>query len=154
MKSPSFTQAGVADATFGMRAAALLIDSFLLALLVLVFFIISIIVFLGALPPDLRSIITLTCVSLFLLLLTPGFIIMAYFTFFHAWGGQTVGKLIMGIRVVSTGLEQISPGLAFLRWTGYLVSAVPLAAGFLWAVLDKDHSAWHDKLAETRVIIV
>jgi len=35
---------------------------------------------------------------------------------------------------------------------GYLVSALPLGFGFLWALWDLDQMAWHDKLFSTSVI--
>lgn len=77
---------------------------------------------------------------------------LAYFSIFHALGGQTPGKLALGIRVVSGRGGPLSPGQAFLRWTGYLVSFFPLGAGFLWAALDKEHRAWHDLIADTSVV--
>ena len=77
---------------------------------------------------------------------------MVYFTLFHAWAGQTIGKMIMGIKVVGDGNKLTSPSVAFLRWSGYILSFVPLAIGFLWAAVDKDQCAWHDRLARTRVI--
>ena len=86
------------------------------------------------------------------ILLTAVFLPMVYFTVFHAWSGQTIGKMIMGLKVVTPDNRQISPAVSFLRWTGYILSLVPLAAGFLWSAVDKDHCAWHDRLAQTRVI--
>jgi uncharacterized RDD family membrane protein YckC len=80
------------------------------------------------------------------------FLHMFYFTLFHALSGQTIGKMIMGIRVVTRENKELSPAVAFLRWTGYIVSFIPLASGFLWTAVDKDHCAWHDRLAQTRVI--
>ena len=93
---------------------------------------------------------------LYMLVLPLGYILLSmfYFTFFHACFGQTIGKMIFSIRVVSENGMAPSFGMAFLRWTGYLLSLLPLAAGFLWSVVDKDHSAWHDKLALTRVVAV
>ena len=82
------------------------------------------------------------------------FLHMVYFTVFHAWFGQTIGKMIMGIKVVTTGNSLISPSVAFLRWSGYILSLFPLAAGFLWSAVDKDHCAWHDRLAKTMVVTV
>ena len=82
------------------------------------------------------------------------FLHMVYFTVFHAWFGQTIGKMIMGIRVVTTGNRLISPSVAFLRWSGYILSLFPLGAGFLWSAVDKDHCAWHDRLAKTMVVAV
>ena len=80
------------------------------------------------------------------------FLHMMYFTLFHAWSGQTIGKMIMGIRVVTNDNEIACPSVAFLRWSGYILSFVPLAIGFLWAAVDKDQCAWHDRLSQTRVI--
>ena len=77
---------------------------------------------------------------------------MVYFILFHAWSGQTIGKMVMGIRVVSTENKEVSPAVAFLRWTGYILSFIPLATGFLWSAVDKDHCSWHDRLAQTRVV--
>ena len=77
---------------------------------------------------------------------------MVYFTIFHTLTGQTLGKMLMGIMVVADGNKLTSPAAAFLRWTGYVLSFVPLATGFLWAAVDKDQCAWHDRLARTRVI--
>ena len=77
---------------------------------------------------------------------------MVYFTLFHALSGQTIGKMIMGIKVVGDENNPASLSESFLRWSGYILSLVPLAAGFLWAVVDKEQCAWHDRLARTRVI--
>ncbi len=82
------------------------------------------------------------------------FLHMVYFIVFHAWCGQTIGKMIMHIKVVTEDNRQVSPARAFLRWTGYILSSVPLAAGFLWSAVDKDHCAWHDRLSQTRVVSV
>ena len=95
----------------------------------------------------------LTFLALFPLFLLSFFLLhMAYFTLFHAWLGQTIGKMLMGIRVVTNDNKFISLAMAFLRWSGYILSFAPLAAGFLWAAVDKDQCAWHDRLAQTRVV--
>ena len=95
-----------------------------------------------------------TFFSLYLLVFFVSFLFlhMAYFTLFHAWLGQTIGKMLMGIRVVTSDNKLASPSVAFLRWSGYILSLVPLATGFLWAAVDKDQCAWHDRLARTRVV--
>ena len=100
--------------------------------------------------------ILVVAMPLYMLVLPLCYILLSmfYFTFFHACFGQTIGKMIFSIRVVSENGMAPSFGMAFLRWTGYLLSLLPLAAGFLWSVVDKDHSAWHDKLALTRVVAV
>ena len=79
-------------------------------------------------------------------------IVFLYFVVLHCWGGKTIGKIFMGIRVVSRQDDALTAGDSFLRFAGYLLSAFPIGAGFLWAVLDKEHSAWHDILAGSRVV--
>lgn len=67
--------------------------------------------------------------------------------------GQSVGKLILGLRVVmkDTG-EAPGPARGFLRTFGYLVSTITLLLGFLWAAWDEDRQAWHYKMAGTVVV--
>jgi uncharacterized RDD family membrane protein YckC len=84
----------------------------------------------------------------FLLLLDGG-----YLTAFTAAGGQTLGKMATGIKVVSLGEDpRVRPRNAVLRSAGYLVSALPAGLGFLPALFGSDGRAVHDRLADTRVI--
>ena len=75
-----------------------------------------------------------------------------YFTYFHGISGQTPGKRMLGLRVVQTGGERMTPGIAFLRWVGYIISKAPLFLGFIWAAFDGRKQGWHDKIAGTFVI--
>lgn len=77
---------------------------------------------------------------------------MTYYTFFHGVGGQTPGKMIMGIKVIRSTGEEMTPGFAFLRWVGYLVSQLVFYLGFLWVAFDRKKQGWHDKIAGTVVI--
>ena len=87
--------------------------------------------------------------SAFLLLVAIG-----YLTLFTAAGGQTIGKMAAGIRVVSTDVEhlRVPLGHSVLRAAAYLASALPAGLGFLPAVLGADRRAIHDRLADTRVV--
>ena len=76
----------------------------------------------------------------------------AYFIYFHGTTGQTPGKQLLGLRVVQAGGEPMTPGIAFLRWVGYLISKIPFFLGFLWAAFDRKKQGWHDKIAGTVVI--
>ncbi|MCK9274822.1 MAG: RDD family protein [Syntrophales bacterium] len=77
---------------------------------------------------------------------------MIYFTFFHSAGGQTPGKMLLGLKVIKTSGEPVTPGVAFLRWAGYLISRIVLMLGFLWVAFDPKKQGWHDKIAGTYVI--
>jgi uncharacterized RDD family membrane protein YckC len=103
---------------------------------------------------NLEPLAILTAYSSYLAVLFVSFVFlhMVYFTVFHAWTGQTIGKMIMGIKVVTVSNRLPPPSVAFLRWSGYILSSLPLAAGFLWSAVDKDRCAWHDRLAGTKVV--
>ena len=88
----------------------------------------------------------------FLVLLNGG-----YFVAFTAAGGQTIGKMAAGIKVVPTGVEtsrsdRVGLGTSFVRAAAYLVSVAPAGAGLLPALLTTDRRAVHDRLAHTRVV--
>jgi uncharacterized RDD family membrane protein YckC len=95
--------------------------------------------------------------GVFLLLLNGG-----YLALFTIAGGQTIGKMLTGIRVVAdrpaTNSEADAPGLrvsagaAVLRATASLVSMLPAGLGFAAILFDSDRRALHDRLAETRVV--
>jgi uncharacterized RDD family membrane protein YckC len=87
----------------------------------------------------------------FFLLLNGG-----YLSAFVAAGGQTIGKMAAGTRVVPAAPEAslrrgVSFGQAVVRAGGYLVSALPAGLGFLPALAGEGR-ALHDRLADTRVV--
>lgn len=80
-----------------------------------------------------------------------------YFAAFVAAGGQTIGKMAAGIRVipgdpVATATERVTAGHAIARAAAYLVSAVPIGLGFVPGFVGQDRRALHDRLADTRVV--
>jgi uncharacterized RDD family membrane protein YckC len=75
-----------------------------------------------------------------------------YPTVLHTLAGQTVGKLVMGARVVATDGELLPPGAALLRVLVHWVSLTfMLGLGHVLAGLRKDKRALHDLLAGSRV---
>ncbi len=75
-----------------------------------------------------------------------------YYVYFHGTTGQTPGKKLLGIQVVQVSGRPMTPGIAFLRWVGYIVSAMFLYLGFLWIIFDGKKQGWHDKIAKTAVV--
>lgn len=67
------------------------------------------------------------------------------------WDGYTVGKKIMGIRVVSQNGKKVDWVRAFVRSVSKILSSF-LLLGYLWMLWDEDSQTWHDKLAETYVV--
>jgi len=141
------------SASFGSRAVALFIDLALLAAIhIFLFLILGSWLITDIIHLELLANLTFYFSYLLVFFLSFVFLHMVYFTIFHAWSGQTIGKMITGIRVVTEENKLAPPAVAFLRWTGYILSFIPLATGFLWSAVDKDHCAWHDRLAQTRVV--
>jgi len=68
-------------------------------------------------------------------------------------GGQTLGKMAAGIRVVPAASDApLDLGRAFLRTLMWGVLAVPAGLGFLTALFSRDHRGLHDRFAGTRVV--
>lgn len=55
--------------------------------------------------------------------------------------------------VNATTGQPISLLQAIIRYFAYLVSALPLGLGFLWMIWDKKKQGWHDKIANTVVVM-
>ena len=76
---------------------------------------------------------------------------IAYYTYFHGHTGQTVGKMICGLKVVNLHGEAIGYRRALFRWVGYVISSLIFYLGFFWVAIDRNHQGWHDKIAATFV---
>jgi len=70
------------------------------------------------------------------------------------WGGYTVGKKIMGIKVVTTKGKQLDWVTAFVRSVSKALSGMFLLLGYFWMLWDENSQTWHDKIAETLVVEV
>ncbi len=72
--------------------------------------------------------------------------------FIGTWGG-TIGKLVLGLRVVrfSDG-ARVPYGLALGRNLAEFVSLLPVGLGYLWIGLTPSKRGWHDYLCDTRVV--
>jgi uncharacterized RDD family membrane protein YckC len=81
-------------------------------------------------------------------------ITLAYYVYLHGSpSGQTVGKKVMGIRVVGfADGAPIGHGRAALRYIGTILSAIPLGLGYFWMLWDDQKQTWHDKIATTVVV--
>jgi uncharacterized RDD family membrane protein YckC len=136
---------------FWRRTAAFLIDLGLLGALHLAFFLTLAFFIFRWTPLDFGLLIGITITYAFFFLGAPFVLFLSYFTILHTWGGQTLGKIIIGLRVTGIDDRPLTTGRAFLRTCGYFASALPLGAGFLWVVLDRDARSWHDRIARSKV---
>ncbi len=77
---------------------------------------------------------------------------VSYLLFFWTMGGQTPGKALLGLRVVTRDGGRLSFWRSLVRFFGYWLSSLLFGAGFLWASVDNYREGLHDKLAGTSVV--
>lgn len=137
----------------GARLAAAAIDAGFMGAIdgVVVYFTLLALRLSGVSDPALSALPAAPIVA-FLLLLNGGYAVC-----FTVAGGQTIGKMLMGIRVVPYAPDAGWTGgvpldRAILRTAGYLVSILPAGLGYLPAFLGAEHRAVHDRIADTRVV--
>lgn len=147
-------------AGFWRRFVAYLIDGFIIGVIFFILMIVAGVAFLaGALSGDTEALVaTITdpqmMTSVTLLVWVFSILMnMAYFTYFHGSSGRTPGKMLLNLQVVSIEGQPIGFGVAFLRSVGYLVSSAIFCLGYIWIGFDKKKQGWHDKIAQTVVII-
>jgi uncharacterized RDD family membrane protein YckC len=135
----------VEDASLGARLAAVAIDLLILAAVdaVVIYFTLRIC---GITIEDVGILPKVPLVA-FLFVQNAGY--LAAFTA----GGQTLGKVAVGIRVVASDPDEpLDLGRAVLRTLMWLVLAGPAGLGFLTAAMSRDHRGLHDRFAGTRVV--
>src|SRR5262245_19565924 len=93
-------------------------------------------------------------VSVSNMLLVSGPVITCLYCIVLWWlRGQTPGKWLLGIRVVTVGGGRVGIVRAAVRFAGYLLSALPFYLGFFW-VPGRERRGFHDRLAGTEVVYV
>lgn len=137
---------------FFRRFFAFLLDVVAIVLLVSVMGLLSTIGYKVGLSGHGRSITWHNAVPL-VFLLTWGSIFLAtlYFVVFHGGEGKTIGKWLLGLRVVGPEQSAVTYSRAFLRVFVMMIFA-PLGLGFLWILWSPEKRGWHDYLARTWVI--
>jgi uncharacterized RDD family membrane protein YckC len=68
--------------------------------------------------------------------------------------GTTVGGIVCDLKVVRIGGGPLDWGTAVVRALGCFLSLVVAGLGFIWIAVDREHQAWHDKIAGTVVVRV
>jgi uncharacterized RDD family membrane protein YckC len=75
-----------------------------------------------------------------------------YWIFGWTFVGGSVGKLVMGLRVVGPGGSRLGFWRSVRRMIGYFLSGVIIGLGFFWVVVNKRHHSWPDKVAGSSVV--
>lgn len=67
--------------------------------------------------------------------------------------GATLGKMMLGYRVVNVDGSPIGYVVAFIRfWLMYVLAGFTLCLSVLSVAADEEHRGWHDKIMGTRVV--
>jgi uncharacterized RDD family membrane protein YckC len=85
----------------------------------------------------------------FLFIMTFGF-----FAFFWLRTGQTLGMQAWRIRVQNNDGTAMSPTQALMRFLSATVSLLCAGLGFLWMLVSKNKTTWHDQFSDTVVVYV
>jgi uncharacterized RDD family membrane protein YckC len=75
-----------------------------------------------------------------------------YFVVLWALWGRTIGKLLVGIKIVTGSGGGLGFGRALVRLLVSYVSGAVVVLGYLWVIWDGKKQAWHDKVAGTYVV--
>lgn len=141
-------------AGFFIRLSAYLIDNLLLTLITIVpaFIAFALLKRSGvSISGDIQELMR----WMWLLVILPNTVLtFIYFGYFHAATGQTVGKLLCGVRVVTAEGRPLGWARSVVRCAGYFLSSFFLYLGFFWVVLNRRKRGWHDYLAGTVVVRV
>lgn len=82
-----------------------------------------------------------------------GFLPVLYFAaMFYLFKGQTIGKYLFRIKVISLYHEHLGLWHCIERSLGYFASALEFGFGFIQALWNPNRMTLHDKIGETVVI--
>ena len=77
---------------------------------------------------------------------------IVYNVYFISTRGATVGKMLLGLKIIRSDGSPVSAGRALGRYLAQFVSGMILGIGYIIAAFDSEKRALHDHLADTRVI--
>lgn len=75
-----------------------------------------------------------------------------YVAAFTVAGGQTIGKMVLSLRVIGDDGRPVDAAGGMLRALGCMLVPITLGLSYLPALFTSDHRALHDRLAGTRVV--
>jgi uncharacterized RDD family membrane protein YckC len=75
-----------------------------------------------------------------------------YVAAFTVAGGQTIGKMVLSLRVIGDDGRPVDAAGGMIRALGCMLVPITLGLSYLPALFTSDHRAVHDRLAGTRVV--
>ncbi|WP_190275888.1 RDD family protein [Thiorhodovibrio frisius] len=77
-----------------------------------------------------------------------------YYLYFWSSGRQSLGMRAWRLQLVRLDGQPLSWGDAFRRLGLTLLCMAPAGLGLWWALFDRGHLGWHDRLSGTRLVIL
>jgi uncharacterized RDD family membrane protein YckC len=79
--------------------------------------------------------------------------VIGYYIYFPSSNMMaTPGKAVLGLKITDNDGNQITGGTAFVRYLGYIISAIVLYIGFLMVGFSDKKRGLHDMVAGTLVV--
>jgi uncharacterized RDD family membrane protein YckC len=79
---------------------------------------------------------------------------MVFFSWFWMHGGQTLGMRAWRLKLLSGAGTEVTLRQSLTRCFAALLSMLALGLGYLWILFDRDGLAWHDRISNTRLVIM
>jgi len=76
----------------------------------------------------------------------------AYLVYCWVRGGQTLAMKAWRLRLETVDGGTVSLPRALVRYVAAVAGMLPFAAGFFWALVDRDRQCLHDRIAGTRLV--
>ena len=137
-------------AGFWIRGGAMILDNLIISIpMMIIFFIVGFTAAVGRAGADAQL-----GLAIIQVVAQCGMVILmiAYNTFFVTKYGATPGKMICGLRVVTSDGQKLTTGRAFGRACAEMLSGLTCYIGYIIAAFDDEKRALHDHICTTRVI--
>jgi uncharacterized RDD family membrane protein YckC len=80
-------------------------------------------------------------------------LLAAYYVLCWTKRGQTLGMKTWRLKLETKDGRFVDQRTAWLRCLLALVSAAPLALGYIWCLFDKKNGCWHDRWTHTQITL-
>ena len=79
---------------------------------------------------------------------------VSFYCWFWLKSGQTLGMLAWRLRLEAISSNNLTIKQVFIRWLVAWPSFLFFGFGYLWLYIDRNGDTFHDKLSETKVVLI